>query len=167
LAGLAGQPLDEAHQVNASGAPQQQQQPHSAKGAYIVRFHEYRMAADHHAALQLALPAAGWQWGERHDLAMRFPTDFAVVPLGQRPAAALTAVLAALPAVKGVHPERMLTRGLKQLRSEGVDNEAAAADAPAPSSQFEDGGGGGEAACVRKRAGRLQTRPTFSLEENA
>ena len=74
--------------------------------------------------------------------------------------------------MKGVHPDRRLTRALMQEEAEegGDDGEeedseaaggvAAAAQAAAPC------GPGSSPACVQKRPGRMQTRPTFSLEDN-
>lgn len=59
----------------------------AAEGLYIVRFHEYRMAADHRAALTQALSAAapsssgGWEWVERRNPAAAHPTDFALLRL--------------------------------------------------------------------------------------
>ena len=59
------------------------------EGEYIVRFREYRMAAEHRAALEAALGSAGgagagssagaWQWVERANQAAAFPTDFGLL----------------------------------------------------------------------------------------
>lgn len=48
-----------------------------------MRFRQYRMAPDHHAALDAALPgaAAGWEWVERRNKAAAHPTDFGLVRL--------------------------------------------------------------------------------------
>lgn len=208
-------------------------------GLYIVRFRQYRMAADHLAALQAALaygsPPDSWQWVERHNPAAAFPTDFGLLRLAapeaalkvrcvsgdraqcaaQRPflrqhgmagKACMARLCAAskhgyrqrvrasssllchvmlqsrleqLPFVKGVHPERRLTRSLLAAPEPGAEQQeehaqdAAAADAARPGTQFapcsssSSGGVGSlEQACASKRQGRLQTRPTFSLEDN-
>ena len=93
----------------ATAAPQeqQQQQPalHSrpaANGLHIVRFRQYRMAAEHHAALAAALPgaAAGWEWVERRNKAAAYPTDFGLVRLaaGAEAAFKVRPQAAALPA---------------------------------------------------------------------
>ncbi|EFN59013.1 hypothetical protein CHLNCDRAFT_33771 [Chlorella variabilis] len=151
-------------------------------GLYIVRFRQYRMAADHLAALQAALaygsPPDSWQWVERHNPAAAFPTDFGLLRLAA-PEAALKSRLEQLPFVKGVHPERRLTRSLLAAPEPGAEQQeehaqdAAAADAARPGTQFapcsssSSGGVGSlEQACASKRQGRLQTRPTFSLEDN-
>lgn len=60
--------------------------------------------------------------------------------------------LHAVAGVKDVHPEKMVSFGILQ------------SPAPAPQEQFS--ACHGDPLCVRKRPGRLQTRPTFSLEEN-
>lgn len=68
--------------------------------------------------------------------------------------------LAALPFVKDVHPERVLTRSLMAASAEAV--------AAAQHAQFTACGaeGSSDEPCVAKRPGRMQTRPTFSLEDN-
>lgn len=68
--------------------------------------------------------------------------------------------LAALPFVKDVHPERVLTRSLMAASAEAV--------AEGQRAQFAACGadGSGGEPCVAKRPGRMQTRPTFSLEDN-
>ena len=54
-------------------------------GLYIVRFRQYKMAADHKQALQAALEgsalAGSWEWLERRNPAAAFPTDFALLRL--------------------------------------------------------------------------------------
>lgn len=62
-----------------------------------------------------------------------------------------------LPFVRDVHPERMLTRGLMAATAEGL-----AAQQHARFGDCE----GGDGVCVAKRPGRMQTRPTFDLEDN-
>lgn len=68
--------------------------------------------------------------------------------------------LTALPFVKDVHPERVLTRSLMAASAEEV--------AAGQRAQFAACGadGSGDEPCVAKRPGRMQTRPTFSLEDN-
>ena len=53
----------------------------AVEGEFIVRFREYRMAAEHRAALEAGLrpDAAGWQWVERHNQAAQHPTDFGLL----------------------------------------------------------------------------------------
>ena len=48
---------------------------------YIVRFREYRRAAQWRRALEAVLSEDGsqWKWVERHNAAASFPTDFGVV----------------------------------------------------------------------------------------
>ena len=57
----------------------------AVEGEFIVRFREYRMAAEHRAALEAGLGAGGlpgalsWQWVERHNSAAAHPTDFGLL----------------------------------------------------------------------------------------
>jgi membrane-bound transcription factor site-1 protease len=70
-----------------------------------------------------------------------------------------------------VHPERQISRSLmaaadaaeeQQQQQQGVGSLSGMHSAPCG-----DGDDGGvDATCVAKRPGRLQTRPTFSLEDN-
>ena len=49
-------------------------------GRLIVRFWDYKLAPEHHAALTSSLRAADyWRVIERDNAASRFPTDFALV----------------------------------------------------------------------------------------
>lgn len=163
-------------------SPSASWQAHDADGLWIVRFKKYRMAAEHRAALEAALAGASppvgpraWAWVERRNAAMRFPTDFGLVRVAGD-AGPIKAALEALPFVKDVHPERRLTRAmLSQEQSGGGGGRQQpqqplqpAAAWPTGSDQFapckaRDTGG---EHCVQKRPGRLQTRPTFSLEGN-
>lgn len=72
----------------------------------------------------------------------------------------LQAALGRLPFVKDVHPERMLTRSLMAATAKGV--------AAGQHAQFAACSGAAAVGgpCVQKRPGRMQTRPTFSLEDN-
>eukprot|EP00887_Chlorella_sp_A99_P005260 scaffold1.g5260.t1 len=156
---------------------------HDAEGLYIVRFRCYRMAREHAAALTAALPGGGarWRWVERRNAAMRFPTDFGLVRIAGEPGP-VQAELERLPFVKDVHPERRLTRQL--LHQEEADGRSQQQQPQQQQQQQQQWGPGGPAQepgqfgpcdatgadagehCVRKRPGRLQTRPTFSLEDN-
>ena len=71
------------------GEPRWDAAREAVEGEYIVRFREYRMAAEHRAALEAALGSAGgagagssagaWQWVERANQAAAFPTDFGLL----------------------------------------------------------------------------------------
>lgn len=51
-------------------------------GQFIVRFRDYKMAADHKQALidKLGM-AAQWKYVDRNNAAARFPTDFALLEI--------------------------------------------------------------------------------------
>ena len=67
----------------------------AVEGEFIVRFREYRMAAEHRAALEAGLGAGGppgalrWQWVERHNSAAAHPTDFGLLRVDLADAQAL------------------------------------------------------------------------------
>ena len=64
----------------------------AVEGEFIVRFRDYRMAAEHRAVLEAALGSSGgagtsssagaWQWVERANQAAAFPTDFGLLRIG-------------------------------------------------------------------------------------
>ena len=61
-----------------------------------MRFHKYRMQEEHQAALEAAMEAAAespgdlsWHWVTRHNPAMRFPTDFALLRVSPERSAVL------------------------------------------------------------------------------
>lgn len=93
--------LQQRHAAAAAGAahelPPLRSHP-TGDGSYIVRFKEYRMAADHHAELQAALggrgapeglAAGGWEWVPRNNPAAAHPTDFALLRMAPGCQAAL------------------------------------------------------------------------------
>lgn len=108
---------------------------------YIVRFREYRMAQDHKSVLEAALTTVGWQWIERHNPAMRFPTDFGLIKAPRSSIDEIASFLKRFETVKDVYQERRLSHRLTSLASGDVET-------------------------IFKPPGRLQTRPTFSLEGN-
>ncbi len=69
----------------------------AVEGEFIVRFREYRMAAEHRAALEASLGAGGspgglrWQWVERRNSAAAHPTDFGLLRVDLADAQALKA----------------------------------------------------------------------------
>jgi len=46
---------------------------------FIVRFLEYRPAAEHLSSLAATLKQSGWEWVHRSNPAARFPTDFGLI----------------------------------------------------------------------------------------
>ncbi|KAK9947682.1 hypothetical protein M0R45_003295 [Rubus argutus] len=48
---------------------------------YIVRFIEYKRAAEHREYLKSRVPSDGWDWIERNNAAQKYPTDFGLVGL--------------------------------------------------------------------------------------
>ncbi|XP_058113811.1 subtilisin-like protease SBT6.1 isoform X3 [Magnolia sinica] len=55
--------------------------PDTPRHNYIVRFVDYRPAADHRIYLESSLGAKGWAWIERRNPAAAFPTDFGLVSI--------------------------------------------------------------------------------------
>ncbi len=88
----------------------------------------------------------------------------------------LQARLEQLHFVRDVHPERQITRALLAEPSQGAasqqDGSTALGAAPCSGAGIEQEGqqqqqrGQDDVACAAKRPGRLQTRPTFELEDN-
>ena len=46
---------------------------------YIVRFHKYRMAAEHRSSLDHTLDKRRWTWIDRKNAAAKYPTDFGLI----------------------------------------------------------------------------------------
>lgn len=68
--------------ASASREAEQQWEYHRepVDGRFIVRFHQYRLAAEHQLDLEQGLQAAGhWRLIERNNAAAKFPTDFALL----------------------------------------------------------------------------------------
>ena len=80
--------------------------------------------------------------------------------LARVPVCLLQARLEQLDFVKDVHPERQITRAL--LAADGDADGGRGGDG----SLAPCGSGKEPSPCVAKRPGRLQTRPTFSLDDN-
>jgi membrane-bound transcription factor site-1 protease len=143
----------------------------SPAAAHIVRFREYLHAAEHRARLEAALPpaAAGWAWVPRDNPAAALPTDFGLVRLsggggpGGAAARAALAALAALPFVRDVHADALIRRSPLAFREE----EDLELDLAAGAGAFGPCAPGAAPGCVLKRPGRILTRPTFALADNA
>ena len=75
----ADQPI-ESCAVNEHGEPWASESPPQL---YIVRFNEYKMAAEHErdVSRRLAREAVRWSWVERNNRAMAYPTDFGLLQL--------------------------------------------------------------------------------------
>jgi membrane-bound transcription factor site-1 protease len=133
------------------------------------------MAATHRDSLQKLLDAEGWEWVERKNPAMAFPTDFAVIKAPGLQLQMMRRRFQGMQSVKDVQPERMMTRDIQGLKIAPVQGDILhgenVARNPLPKGHFEPCSQDDPVAavgpnCVRKRPGRLQTRPTFSLEDN-
>ncbi|KAJ4822600.1 hypothetical protein Tsubulata_021929 [Turnera subulata] len=75
------------HHHNAPASPStltlapQNQTTTAARTNYIVRFTQYRDARSHREYLLSEVKSDGWEWIERRNPAMEYPTDFAVVAI--------------------------------------------------------------------------------------
>jgi membrane-bound transcription factor site-1 protease len=159
----------------AGAAPPPLPRPAAAApaAAHIVRFREYLHAAEHRTRLEAALPpaAAGWAWVPRDNPAAALPTDFGLVRLtagGGAGGAAALAALAALPFVRDVHADAMIRRSPLAFREEALDADLdAELDLAAGAGAFGPCAPGAPPGCVLKHPGRILTRPTFALADNA
>jgi hypothetical protein len=64
-----------------SGEQASSRQRYAHAHLHIVRFKEYKMAEQHRQALLQQLEEPGWEWVDRHNPAMKFPTDFGLLRL--------------------------------------------------------------------------------------
>ncbi|KAI4297014.1 hypothetical protein L6164_036926 [Bauhinia variegata] len=111
---------------------------------YIVRFLQYRRAEDHRSYLESNVRSKGWQWIERRNPAMKYPTDFGLVSVEDPVKEVLTDEIRRLGLVKDVHVDMSYTRGmLKHSRKK--------------SGAFVDG---------KKRPGKIFTSMSFSEGED-
>ena len=87
----------------------------AAGHVYIVRFNEYKMAAEHKEEVtsSLGTSSSGWSWIHRNNSAMAYPTDFGLVQLA---AGAVEASMASTCVLHGMH--------ITQRRIEGVTRTA-------------------------------------------
>ncbi|KAG0503484.1 hypothetical protein HPP92_003556 [Vanilla planifolia] len=110
---------------------------------YVVRFREYRMADDHSAYLAENLQSfQGWRWIERKNLASSFPTDFAVLEIGDGLRGELIQEIERLGRVKDVFVDSSYSRSL-----------------------FFDGGGKSGFLDEKKRDGKIFTSMSFDEGE--
>jgi len=83
---------------------------------YVVRFLEYRRAAEHReyldGGLRGAALAASWRWVERRNPAAAFPTDFAVLEIRDAHREAVVAAVRALGRVRDVHADATYSRSV-------------------------------------------------------
>lgn len=91
---------------------------------YIVRFNEYRHAAEFRNLLEDRLEGTGrvWQWLERNNPASAFPTDFALVRIAGTRSEAVLAALRGLEFVKDVSPQMRFTRALMSESGENGES---------------------------------------------
>eukprot|EP00897_Mesotaenium_endlicherianum_P007974 jgi/Mesen1/7204/ME000371S06292 len=93
---------------------------------WIVRFSEYKHAAEHRQALVAGLGqpnAATWQWVDRHNPAAAFPTDFGLLTLSPASSAELRQQISRLQWVKDVSSQMRFTRALLQDDDDDGDDE--------------------------------------------
>jgi len=134
-----------------------------SSSTFIIRFKQYQMAHIHHASLQSALPKdSSWNWIDRNNPASHFPTDFALITSSTHSRHQLTSLLQdQLPQTlfKDVHQEKVLSmRDLlgKEHSSTGEHS------AFTPCDENDDG----SSPCIKKRSGRINTRPTIGLNND-
>ncbi|XP_039143352.1 subtilisin-like protease SBT6.1 [Dioscorea cayenensis subsp. rotundata] len=88
-------------------------QSQSIASNYIVRFLNYKLAADHRAYLESHLRSSpGWRWIERRNPAVSFPTDFGVLELDDSYRSGLIVELQGLELVKDVVVDSSYSRSL-------------------------------------------------------
>mmetsp|Transcript_1171 Transcript_1171/g.3431 ORF Transcript_1171/g.3431 Transcript_1171/m.3431 type:complete len:1157 (-) Transcript_1171:13-3483(-) len=122
-------------------------------GRYIIRFTEYRLQSTHKEAVQAALVSLhgqGYRWIDRWNAATKHPTDFGIVQMQPESTRSIQGLLRAQPWVKGINPDRRLSRSLTW-------------DPEEEKSEADDSCASQDPLCVQKRPGRMQTAPTIGL----
>ncbi|CAL8462817.1 g2351 [Coccomyxa elongata] len=130
-------------------------------GMFIVRFTEYKMAVEHRRRLEEGLAGSQihWNWVDRQNSAAQHPTDFGLLNINVTDVDTAKAALGGLSFVKDVHPERRVTRALMWAEGDSSHDSEGRAGC---SLWQEDGD---VHAAIRKRPGRLCTRPTLGLDD--
>jgi hypothetical protein len=132
---------------------------------YIVRFKEYRHAAEFKRALEERLAGSGrvWQWLERNNPASAFPTDFALLRIKGTGYEDMVGALRRLEFVKDVSPQMRFTRA---LMSESSENERRSGTGEEESNGKYEGfdAEGEEEMPEIKPPGRLRTKLSYEDE---
>ncbi|KAI3443807.1 hypothetical protein Pfo_000472 [Paulownia fortunei] len=109
---------------------------------HIIRFFQYKKAQDLREYLERNVKSKGWTWVERHNPAMKFPTDFALVAIEERLKEFLIGEFGKLELVKDVSLDLSYQRGVLEEKVVGA---------------FVDG---------KKRPGKIFTAMSFGEGEN-
>ncbi|KAL0339060.1 UNVERIFIED_CONTAM: Subtilisin-like protease SBT6.1 [Sesamum angustifolium] len=110
---------------------------------HIIRFFHYKQAQDLREYLEGNVKSNGWKWVERHNPAMKFPTDFALVSIEERLKEFLVGEFEKLELVKDVSLDVSYQRGVLEEKAVGA---------------FVDG---------KKRPGKIFTAMSFGEGENS
>ncbi|KAL0374342.1 UNVERIFIED_CONTAM: Subtilisin-like protease SBT6.1 [Sesamum radiatum] len=110
---------------------------------HIIRFFQYKKAQDLREYLERNVKSNGWKWVERHNPAMKFPTDFALVSIEERLKEFLVGEFEKLELVKDVSLDVSYQRGVLEEKAVGA---------------FVDG---------KKRPGKIFTAMSFGEGENS
>lgn len=110
---------------------------------HIIRFFQYKKAQDLREYLERNVKSNGWKWVERHNPAMKFPTDFALVAIEERLKEFLIGEFEKLELVKDVSLDLSYQRGVLEEKAVGA---------------FVDG---------KKRPGKIFTAMSFGEGENS
>ncbi|KAK4415501.1 Subtilisin-like protease SBT6.1 [Sesamum alatum] len=110
---------------------------------HIVRFFQYKKAQELREYLERNVKSNGWKWVERHNPAMKFPTDFALVSIEERLKEFLVGEFEKLELVKDVSLDLSYQRGVLEEKGAGA---------------FVDG---------KKRPGKIFTAMSFGEGENS
>ena len=89
----------------------------AAGHVYIVRFNEYKMAAEHKEEVTRSLGkiSSGWSWIHRNNSATAYPTDFGLVRLA---AGTVEASMASTCVLHGMH---ITQRRIKVITRTAID----------------------------------------------
>uniref|UniRef100_A0A7N0ZYW1 Uncharacterized protein n=1 Tax=Kalanchoe fedtschenkoi TaxID=63787 RepID=A0A7N0ZYW1_KALFE len=88
---------------------------------HIVRFREYRLAAEHLAYLKENVRSGRWEWIERPNPAAKYPTDFGLVGIEDSAREVLVEEFGNLELVRDVTVDKSFKKELKEERGGGFE----------------------------------------------
>ncbi|KAL6517046.1 Membrane-bound transcription factor site-1 protease [Orobanche hederae] len=87
---------------------------------HIIRFSQYKKSQDLREYLERNVQSKGWSWVERHNPAMKFPTDFALVVIEETLTDFLIGEFGKLELVKDVSLDLSYQRGILEEKPVGT-----------------------------------------------
>ena len=123
------------------------------------------MIDDHEMSLKELLSENGFQWIDRKNPAMKFPTDFALIRAPGTTLEAVSDILGKIEVVRDVHAERIIEKDLKSVEN-NVDINVLEDRLTSFQPCNLDRNATAYKYCVKKRPGRILSRPTLGLDEN-